>query len=160
MNGIEVPLELCRECGQCCHFITPRHLSPFASRDTAHLPAELLSRSGSPSLVPDSKEGIPVWTCSLFDRPSGRCLDHPDHPLDCRIYPLVLYFDDRARIGLDLSCPFTSKKPRIWFLEKADELAHTFWSKLSNQEREILLPLLKEDAGPSVDPLVDLAPGP
>ncbi len=160
MNGIEVPLELCRECGQCCHFIAPRHLSPLASRGGEPLPEELLSRSGHPSLVSDSKNGIPVWTCSLFDRPSGRCLDHPGHPLDCRIYPLVLFFDDRARIGLDLSCPFTAMKPRSWFLEKAGELAQTFWSDLSTENREILLPLLKEDAGPSVDPLLDLATGP
>lgn len=157
MNGIEVPLELCQECGQCCHFVSPRLLSPFASRSDLPLPAPFLARSGRPTLKADKRDGVPVWTCSLFDRDTGRCLDHPDHPLDCRIYPLVLYFDGRARIGLDLSCPFASMKSRDWFRERAVGLADTFWAGLSKKDREGLIPLLKEDAADCVDPLVELA---
>jgi len=84
-------------------------------------------------------EGLPVWTCSRLEESSASCRSWPDHPLDCRIYPLVFTLDKGvAFIALDTTCPYAGQKPLSWFQEKARDLRDRFWNVWSASQKEAL----------------------
>ena len=161
MIRIDVPHALCQECRQCCHFVAPPFLAPYASRSTEMpptLPGAFLSRSGLPVLSPAVKDTIPVWTCSILDPDAFVCRDWPDHPLDCQIYPLVFFSESGVpKIGLDPSCPYSNHQPLAWFEEKARQIRETIWSKWTVEQKRTLLPFFSTDSFPGLIPLLSLS---
>ncbi len=164
MIRIDVPHALCNECRQCCHFVAPPFLTPYASRgleEATALSEDFRSRSGLPTLSPDVKNEIPVWTCSILNGSDYVCRDWPDHPLDCRIYPLVFYSEgNSSKIGLDPSCPYSNRQPLTWFGEKARQIREEVWSGWTDEQKRTLLPFFRTDAFPDLIPLLSLSDGP
>ncbi|MHB1606947.1 MAG: YkgJ family cysteine cluster protein [Leptospirales bacterium] len=154
MIQIDVPHELCQECRQCCHFVTPPFLTPYVSRQPRSpgtLPDPFLSRSGDPLLFPSTIENMPVWTCSILDPGAFRCRDWGSHPLDCRIYPLVFIMKSgKPGIGLDPSCPFSTRHERSWFETKARQIRDEIWSGWTEEQKRNLLPFFKTDSFPDL----------
>ena len=115
-------------------------MTPFAARgETSFLPRDF-NPSGEPlDMIKGDREGFPVWTCSRFEESSASCRSWPDHPLDCRIYPLVFTLEgEEPFIALDTSCPFANQKPLTWFKEKALELRDCRWNVWSISEKMAL----------------------
>ncbi|AKS22910.1 MAG: Hypothetical protein C75L2_00010034 [Leptospirillum sp. Group II 'C75'] len=140
MPFLDVPHTLCQSCRQCCHFLSPPEMTPFAGRGELSLLPLAFNPSGEPlRMIKGDCEGLPVWTCSRLEESSASCRSWPDHPLDCRIYPLVFTLDKGvAFIALDTTCPYAGQKPLSWFQEKARDLRDRFWNVWSASQKEAL----------------------
>jgi|UniRef100_A0A7C3QTP0 Fe-S-cluster containining protein len=163
MIQVDVPHALCQSCRQCCHFMTPPEMTPFASRlpsnpeQTDALPPEFRVSGISLSLSPGHREGLTVWTCTLLDEEKAVCGAWPGHPLDCRIYPLVFTLDQGDPwIALDSTCPFSSHRPKDWFLEKALEIRDQYWDQWDDCRKRSLCYHFSLDTFPNRTLLVRL----
>ena len=109
-----VPQELCLICDVCCRFPEPTSfLAPyFTGEEIAEAEKSGLLRGGFPdprgsriTLVPNG-EGC---RCPNFDPATQQCRIYDVRPLDCRLYPFSLYWDEAGRevlLGMDTKCPF------------------------------------------------------
>lgn len=140
MPLLDVPHALCQSCRQCCHFLAPPEMTPFASRtETGHIPVEFNPTGEAIGMVKENREGFLVWTCSRLDATSATCRSWPEHPLDCRIYPLVFTLDGGDPfIALDTTCPYTLQKPLTFFQEKALELRDQYWNHWTEPQKKAL----------------------
>ncbi|MBI4336144.1 MAG: DUF2156 domain-containing protein [Candidatus Omnitrophica bacterium] len=83
-----VTIRHCAECDVCCRFL---------DRETPYEP--------QCGLIPYKDRFI----CSNFNAGSNKCRDYERRPLDCRIYPFVLMWDEEYKnvvLGIDPKCPF------------------------------------------------------
>ncbi len=125
----------CFACDVCCRFPEPTtHLSPWFSRTeqaralTAGLRAEDFLPgafgAGQPICL---RSGDELCTCPGFEPAANRCTMYPDRPLDCRLYPFMLMYEQGGSevwLGLDTYCPVLGGRvddPRL--SECADRLA-------------------------------------
>lgn len=111
-----VPSRTCLQCDVCCRFPDPDSaLRPyFTEQEIAQAQAggveaaAFVDRHGSQvALVPESSgEG---YLCPAFDSMTAQCRIYEQRPLDCRLYPLALMWNethDRVLLGWDTKCPF------------------------------------------------------
>ncbi|MCL4461185.1 MAG: YkgJ family cysteine cluster protein [Nitrospirae bacterium] len=140
MPLLDVPHTLCQSCRQCCHFFLPPEMTPFASREeSGHLPPEFHPTKEPIALLVGTREGFPVSTCSRLEESSFSCRSWPEHPLDCRIYPLVFTIEQgEPFIALDTTCPYAAEKPASWFQEKAMELRDRYWNAWTIEHKKAL----------------------
>ncbi|HEU4686525.1 MAG TPA: phosphatidylglycerol lysyltransferase domain-containing protein [Nitrospira sp.] len=111
-----VPSAACLRCDVCCRFPDPDSpLRPyFMPEEIDRAMTHGLERQWFPSprgcqvlLSPD--EHMPGYHCPAFDSGTGRCRIYEERPLDCRLYPLALMWNDRhdqVVLGWDTKCPF------------------------------------------------------
>ncbi|MCS6897927.1 MAG: phosphatidylglycerol lysyltransferase domain-containing protein, partial [Nitrospira sp.] len=111
-----VPGSACSRCDVCCRFPSAdSFLRPYFT-DQEIIEAErrglcrdyFPDRSGSQvNLVRDPQgEG---YVCPAFDTVSARCRIYEARPLDCRLYPLALMWDEaheQVVLGWDTKCPY------------------------------------------------------
>lgn len=108
----------CLRCEVCCRFPEPgTPLAPYFSHeemDPAH-------RSGMPAeAFPPGRYGAGhsalltpaggVFHCPAFRSEGNDCRIYADRPMDCRLYPWMLMYDEpggRVLLGLDSYCPAT-----------------------------------------------------
>ena len=106
----------CLSCDVCCRFNDPAtDMAPaFSPDERERVLAAGLARgafSGAESAV-----GERLWLtvdatgarCPAFDRAANGCRVYGSRPLDCRLYPLVLMYDEdgsNVLLGADLACP-------------------------------------------------------
>jgi Fe-S-cluster containining protein len=111
-----VPSRVCLSCDVCCRFPEPgSFLRPyFTAEEIKRAAVRGIDRThfSDPngcqvSVVPNpSGEG---YLCPAFDPATSHCRIYEDRPLDCRIYPLaVMWNQDRSQVvlGWDTKCPF------------------------------------------------------
>ena len=107
----------CLACDVCCRFASPTaSFIPFfssaemeASGQTAETASHFLSpgrSSGERVLVVPHGEG---YRCPFLQSATQECAIHERRPLDCRLYPFVLMYDEPGAavwLGVDEVCPF------------------------------------------------------
>ena len=111
-----VPSRVCLSCEVCCRFPDPdSFLRPYFTAEESRRavargidPMHFSDPAGCQiSVVPNpSGEG---YLCPAFDPATSHCRIYEDRPLDCRIYPLaVMWNQDRSQVvlGWDTKCPF------------------------------------------------------
>ncbi|MCP9456235.1 MAG: phosphatidylglycerol lysyltransferase domain-containing protein [Nitrospira sp.] len=111
-----VPGSACSRCDVCCRFPeADSFLRPyFTSQEIIHAEAAGLSAEYFPdrfgaqiTLIKHPKgEG---YICPAFDSLSGQCTIYEARPLDCRLYPLALMWDEAHEevvLGWDAKCPY------------------------------------------------------
>jgi len=111
-----VPSRVCLSCDVCCRFPEPdSFLRPYFTAEEIQRavarginPAHFPDPNGSQvSVVPNpSGDG---YLCPAFDPATSHCRIYEDRPLDCRIYPLaVMWNEGRSQVvlGWDTKCPF------------------------------------------------------
>jgi len=120
----------CLACDVCCRFASPvaSFVPFFTNREALDCrlaqPQELALGTGlRPVLAPDGH----AWRCPLRSADSQHCTAYQERPLDCRLYPFLLMYDEpgtRVLLGLDEACPFARDH---WgeapFREAADQVA-------------------------------------
>lgn len=110
-----VPDSACRWCDVCCRFPeADSFLRPYFTRqEIAEAEARGLSReyfpdrSGSQIDLVENPQGE-GYVCPAFDVSSSRCTIYEARPLDCRLYPLALMWDEAHEevvLGWDAKCP-------------------------------------------------------
>jgi len=118
-----VPSRVCFTCDVCCRFPeADSFLRPYftaeeiqravaAGVDPAHFPDPA---GGQIRLVPNTTGT--GYLCPAFDPVTSQCRIYEVRPLDCRLYPLaVMWNEDRSRIvlGWDTKCPFLREASRF-----------------------------------------------
>ncbi|MBA5866380.1 MAG: DUF2156 domain-containing protein [Nitrospira sp. CR1.3] len=111
-----VPSSTCLRCDVCCRFPDPDSpLRPYFTGPevrqavAAGVEADRFPSPGGGqiSLVPDEQgEG---FHCPAFNPVTSVCKIYEQRPLDCRLYPLVLMWNERhdeVMLGWDSKCPF------------------------------------------------------
>lgn len=114
-----IPQELCLGCDVCCRFPeADSFLAPYFTDEEISaggafgLSVRWFRRpEGSKiRLVPLDPEGkAEGCRCPNFDAITHRCSVYPVRPLDCRLYPFALYWDESGTtvlLGMDTKCPF------------------------------------------------------
>ena len=112
-----VPTERCLACEVCCRFAEAGSLmapvfSPaeMSAAEGAGLGREAFCRTGCGRSEPVIlKRGVGYWICPAFDQGRNRCRFYANRPLDCRLYPFVLTYDEAGKsvqLAADLACPF------------------------------------------------------
>lgn len=111
-----VPNSACFRCDVCCRF--PEVDSFLRPYFTAREIASAIAHGVAPASFPDASgsQVIPVrnpsgegYICPAFDPATGRCGIYEARPLDCRLYPLALMWDEAQEqvvLGWDTKCPF------------------------------------------------------
>ncbi|MEM4556297.1 MAG: YkgJ family cysteine cluster protein [Acidilobaceae archaeon] len=93
--------EVCRNCNNnCCRrfysVLLPEEEELFESfSDEVQTPLGIVKTLGSPS-----------GTCPFLDK-NGFCRIYKDRPMDCRVWPVIMYYDFKTNervIYLDLDC--------------------------------------------------------
>jgi Fe-S-cluster containining protein len=122
----------CLRCDVCCRFPDPDSpLRPyFTGREIDEAVAGGIERrwfpspnGGQVSLVPD--EGAEGYHCPAFDATTNRCRIYEHRPLDCRLYPLALMWNERhdeVLLGWDAKCPFMREQVPVEITEHADRV--------------------------------------
>ena len=111
-----VTSEQCLACEVCCRFHEAGSLmapvfsaAEMAAADRAGLTDEAFCRAGYGRSEPVIlQRGRGHWTCPAFDETANRCCIYAARPLDCRLYPFVLTFDEAGQsvhLAADLACP-------------------------------------------------------
>jgi Fe-S-cluster containining protein len=109
-----VPQALCLVCDVCCRFPEPTSfLAPYFTGEEIEVGKRLgLSPNwfsdphGSKIKLAPNGEGC---RCPNFDPATHRCAIYELRPLDCRLYPFALYWDEAGKevlLGMDTKCPF------------------------------------------------------
>ena len=106
----------CLECDVCCRFSDPAtEMAPgFSARELRSILDSGLDES--PFTGADSAIGEQALLtldsvgarCPVFHRESNGCRSYEHRPLDCRLYPLALMYDEAGAavlLGADLACP-------------------------------------------------------
>lgn len=109
-----VPSRVCFACDVCCRF--PEADSPLRPYFTGEEIQKAVSRGISPESFPDragSKVAVVPhgegYRCPAFDPTTGHCGIYEDRPLDCRLYPIAVMWDQAhaaVLMGWDSKCPF------------------------------------------------------
>ncbi len=111
-----VPSAACFRCDVCCRFPeADSFLRPYFTRQeigaavAQGVAAESFSdASGSQVTLVRNPSGE-GYICPAFDTTTGRCGIYGVRPLDCRLYPLALMWDEaqeQVLLGWDTKCPF------------------------------------------------------
>jgi uncharacterized protein len=128
-----VPDSTCLRCDVCCRFPeADSFLRPyFTSKEIVDAVAHGVPESCFPNqsgsqvnLVRNSVgEG---YLCPAFDATSGRCGIYDVRPVDCRLYPLALMWDESGQevlLGWDTKCPFMREEIPATIRAYADQVA-------------------------------------
>jgi len=109
-----VPSQVCFACDVCCRF--PEADSPLRPYFTREEIQSAIARGLSPDAFPDhagSKVAVVPhgegYMCPAFDPATGHCGIYQDRPLDCRLYPVAVMWDQthaEVLMGWDSKCPF------------------------------------------------------
>jgi len=104
-----MPSKICLSCDVCCRF-----LDKNASLSPIFLPHEInpkikpeLDNSGRAKLKPSGD----LYTCPFFKTKNNKCSIYSKRPLDCRLYPFAIMFDEKREhivLGIDKLCPFSA----------------------------------------------------
>ena len=98
-------------------------MAALGERAEPHFLAPGASPGDRPLVAPDGE----AWRCPFRRPDSQECTVYGQRPLDCRLYPFVLMFDEAGKevwLGVDEVCPFAFKhqgSPAL--LQAADEAA-------------------------------------
>lgn len=128
-----VPEASCFRCDVCCRFPeADSFLRPYFTRREIN---DAVAHGVPASFFPD-KAGSQVdlvrnelgegYLCPAFDAKSGRCGIYDVRPMDCRLYPLALMWDESGRevlLGWDSKCPFMRDAPFSAIREYGDRVA-------------------------------------
>ena len=110
-----VPATICVACDVCCRFPEQDSaLRPYFTKEEIRAavarglsPDAFPDHAGSKiAVVPNGEEG---YRCPAFDPQTGRCGIYEDRPLDCRLYPVAVMWDQAHSavvMGWDSKCPF------------------------------------------------------
>jgi hypothetical protein len=109
-----VPSKVCFTCDVCCRFPeADSALRPYFTKDEIQA---AIARGISPDAFPDhagSKVAVVPhgdgFRCPAFDPTTGHCGIYEDRPLDCRLYPVAVMWNqarDEVLMGWDSKCPF------------------------------------------------------
>ena len=110
-----VPDKVCFACDVCCRFPEQDSaLRPYFTKDEVRAavargmsPDAFPDHAGSKvAVVPNGEEG---YRCPAFDPQTGHCGIYEDRPLDCRLYPVAVMWDQAGSavvMGWDSKCPF------------------------------------------------------
>ena len=104
-----VPNRLCLSCDICCRF-----LDKNALLRPVFLPHEI-----TPGIKPrldkycrvKLKPHQGMYACSFFNAKDNKCAIYSKRPLDCRLYPFAIMFDEKREkiiLGIDKKCPFSA----------------------------------------------------
>ena len=110
-----VPNQVCVACDVCCRF--PEQDSALRPYFTEEEIRAAVARGLSPDAFPDhagSKiavvpNGDDGYRCPAFDPTTGHCGIYDVRPLDCRLYPIAVMWDQSGAevvMGWDSKCPF------------------------------------------------------
>lgn len=109
-----VPSSACFACDVCCRF--PEATSPLRPYFTREEIRAAIARGISPDAFPDhagSKVTVVPhgdgYMCPAFEPATGRCGIYEDRPLDCRLYPVAVMWNEARTavlMGWDSKCPF------------------------------------------------------
>ncbi len=109
-----VPSSACFVCDVCCRF--PEATSPLRPYFTREEIRAAIARGISPDAFPDhagSKVSVVPqgegYRCPAFEPATGRCGIYEDRPLDCRLYPVAVMWNEARTavlMGWDSKCPF------------------------------------------------------
>ncbi|MDA8060418.1 MAG: YkgJ family cysteine cluster protein [Leptospirillum sp.] len=155
---LTIPQSFCQECRLCCRFLEPDRQTPFASRpDLGSILPENFQGAPNPELIPVRIEEFDLWQCALLEESSWSCRSWPKHPLDCRIYPLLIILHEGSPwLGIDTNCPFSIHLSQETLHEKAETIRHNEWPQLSAQARTKLITHLEKESAEGVLPLLPL----
>jgi Fe-S-cluster containining protein len=109
-----VPSSACFVCDVCCRFPEATSaLRPYFTREEIRA---AIARGISPDAFPDhagSKVTVVPhgegYMCPAFEPATGRCGIYEDRPLDCRLYPVAVMWNEARTavlMGWDSKCPF------------------------------------------------------
>ena len=110
-----VPSRVCFACDVCCRFPEQDSaLRPyFTKEEILAAVASGMSQDAFPdqagskvAVVPNGEEG---YRCPAFDPQTGQCGIYEARPLDCRLYPVAVMWDQAHSavvMGWDSKCPF------------------------------------------------------
>jgi hypothetical protein len=109
-----VPSSACFACDVCCRFPeATSSLRPYFTREEIRAaiargiaPDAFPDRTGSKITVVPHGEG---YMCPAFEPATGRCGIYEDRPLDCRLYPVAVMWNEARTavlMGWDSKCPF------------------------------------------------------
>jgi len=110
-----VPSRVCFACDVCCRFPEQDSaLRPYFTREEIQ---SAIARGVSPDAFPDQAgskiavvpHGEEGYRCPAFDPQTGHCGIYEDRPLDCRLYPVAVMWDQACSavvMGWDSKCPF------------------------------------------------------
>lgn len=112
-----VPSKTCLSCDVCCRFLDQdSYLAPIFTDSEIQ---RTISNGADRSLFRPTADGRSarvklqsygeIYVCPFFDPNSSECRIYTNRPLDCRIYPFALmYNEDETEIvlGVDTLCPF------------------------------------------------------
>ena len=128
-----VPDSACARCDVCCRFpeadsfLRPYFAGPEINDAVAHGVPDAYFPDKSGSQVDLVKNPIGEgYLCPAFDWKSGRCGIYDARPLDCRLYPLALMWDESEQevlLGWDTKCPFMRETPSSTIRAYAESLA-------------------------------------
>jgi hypothetical protein len=118
-----VPSRVCFVCDVCCRFPeADSFLRPYFTEEeiqravaTGVDPAHFPEPAGGQIQVVPNAAGT-GYLCPAFDPATSQCRIHEVRPLDCRLYPLaVMWNEDRSRVvlGWDTKCPFLREASRF-----------------------------------------------
>ncbi len=110
-----VPSTVCFACDVCCRF--PEQDSALRPYFTKEEIRAAVARGISPEAFPDhagskiavAPHGEDGYCCPAFDPQTGHCRIYEDRPLDCRLYPVAVMWDQAHAavvMGWDSKCPF------------------------------------------------------
>jgi Fe-S-cluster containining protein len=109
-----VPSKVCFACDVCCRF--PERDSALRPYFTKEEIQAAIARGIPPDAFPDhagSKVAVVPhgdgYMCPAFQPETGQCGIYEDRPLDCRLYPIAVMWDQAHAsvvIGWDSKCPF------------------------------------------------------
>ncbi len=155
---LPIPQAFCQECRLCCRFLEPDRLTPFSSRPELRpiLPEGFRGKT-DPDLTLVRVDEIDLWQCTLLDESSWSCSSWPNHPFDCRIYPLVLILREGSPwLGVDTNCPFSLHIHRDSLQEKALSIKDTDWKNLTDTVKSTLIAHLGKEFTDGVLPILSL----
>ena len=112
-----IPSEVCFSCDVCCRFLAAD--SPLAPIFTERETAKVVAHGADPTLfrpqIDNTSAQIQLkrykdfYICPFFDPETSHCTIYPIRPLDCRLYPFALMFNEDGSevvLGVDTLCPF------------------------------------------------------
>jgi Fe-S-cluster containining protein len=109
-----VPSKVCFACDVCCRF--PERDSALRPYFTKEEIQAAIARGIPPDAFPDhagSKVAVVPhgdgYMCPAFQPETGHCGIYEDRPLDCRLYPVAVMWDQAHAsvvMGWDSKCPF------------------------------------------------------
>jgi|GEM_PF-199086 len=112
-----IPQEFCLKCEICCRFTEKfSPWAPFILREeidnfTLNLPSFIKSYGINIMLKKENN----FYICPFFDISQNKCTYYRMRPLDCRLYPFILFYDQsytKIMLGIDSQCPYIREKDR------------------------------------------------